>query len=574
MKKTLYVLLNKNYFKGNFDHKIDILTLNKYIFSEAERNNINNIYPNPFKTSLDSESLTLEIDQLKSYIIKKIKKSNSIDQIPELDELLNPFIEVKLSRYFYLESIIPEYQNYILFNKKDNFYTKSKTELIIRIEEIYLNDKTNYNDFFNKYAIFKPIFINDILLNIQKYFIQNIFQHDKKSLYFFSDRSAYFIESLKSKIIRKKNIIIYYCPTRSYLKIIKLLIEQLYIYVSKKENKNVGIFLLPENKPYNENLKIKKFFQNLNLQELNPKFSLYLKNQILAYILNTITHKEYILDLFRNIKFQNAYFHSVRFPDLFTFSRVINELKNNVSLISHGSHTFQNSKEADIIASKSMGIGLAYTNKRSINLLSQSIYCDQFLDSLKLRYFKINRIINQKSSIDKNYKKESESTKTKILLIGTVKALGARRYYFESSSEFLESVSIIYKKLKKYKDFVEVTLRIRDVKNEINQEILNNFLERKRDLMRIGISRNIYQEIKKCDCLISFSSTTLEEGLLMNKPVMCFGLSKYNHLVNYEKSNKKISKGNFKSNLQIIEKALGKNFVYKILNNREIDFEI
>ena len=294
----------------------------------------------------------------------------------------------------------------------------------------------------------------------------------------------------------------------------------------------------------------------------------------MAYILNSISHKEYIYDLFEDIKFENAYFHSVRFPDLFTFSRVINDLKNNVSLISHGSHTFQNSNEADIIASNSIGIGLAYTQKSSINLLSQSIYCDQFLDSLELNYFKINRIINQKSFIYKENKKGSKRNKTKILLVGTVKALGARRYYFESSAEFLESVSIIYKKLKNYKDNFEIILRIRDVKNEINPDVLNNFLERKRELIKIGTLRNIYQEIKECDCLISFSSTTLEEGLFMNKPVMCFGLSKYNHLVNYEKFNQKKSKNNNRINLEIIEKLLGKNFVYGSLTHREIDFEI
>ena len=60
----------------------------------------------------------------------------------------------------------------------------------------------------------------------------------------------------------------------------------------------------------------------------------------------------------------------------------------------------------------------------------------------------------------------------------------------------------------------------------------------------------------------------------MNKPVMCFGLSKYNHLVNYEKSNQKKSKNNNRINLEIIEKLLGKNFVYGSLIHREIDFEI
>ena len=574
MKKTLYVVLNKKYFKGNFDNRVDILTLNKYIFSKSEKLNINNISPDPFKTALESESLTLKIDKLRSKIIKKLISSRLLNQIEDLDELLSPFIEVKLSRYFYLDSIIPEYQNYVLLNKNYNYKTSSKIDLIIQIEESYLKDKRNNNDFFNKYSIFKPKLFDGILLNIQKFFIQNIFKRRKRILYFFSDKEAYFLKSLKSKIIHKNNKIIYYCPSRSYFKIIKLLFDQLYEYFSNKENKDVGIFLIPKNQTYYRNFKIINFFKNLYFQELNHKFSSYFKNQILAYILNSISHKEYIYDLFEDIKFENAYFHSVRFPDLFTFSRVINDLKNNVSLISHGSHTFQNSNEADIIASNSIGIGLAYTQKSSINLLSQSIYCDQFLDSLKLNYFKINRIINQKSFIDKENKKGAKMNKTKILLVGTVKALGARRYYFESSAEFLESVSIIYKKLKNYKDNFEITLRIRDVKNEIDPDVLNNFLERKRELIKIGTLRNIYQEIKECDCLISFSSTTLEEGLFMNKPVMCFGLSKYNHLVNYEKSNQKKSKNNNRINLEIIEKLLGKNFVYGSLIHREIDFEI
>ncbi len=574
MKKTLFVLLNKKYLKVNLDYKIDILTLNKYIFSESEKININNISPDPFKTALESESLTLKIDRLRSKIIKKLITSGLLNQINDLEELLSPFIEVKLSRYFYLESIIPEYQHYVLLDKNCNFKTRSKTELIIKIEEIYLKDKKNHNDFFNKYSTFKPNLLDDILLNIQKFFIQNIFERKKINLYFFSDKEAYFLKSIKSKIIHKNNKIIYYCPSRSYFKIIKLLLDQFLEYLPKKENKNVGIFLIPKIKTNYRNLKIINFFKNLYFQDLNHKFSSYLKNQILAYILNTISNKEYIHDLFKDIKFENAYFHSVRFPDLFTFSRVINDLKNNVSLISHGSHTFQNSNEADIIASKSIGMGLAYTKKSSINLLSQSIYCDQFLDSLKFNYFKINRIINQNSFIDKDYKKGSKINKIKILLVGTVKALGARRYYFESSAEFLESVSIIYKKLKNYKDYFEIRLRIRDVKNEINQDVLNNFLERKRELITIGTSINIYQEIKECDCLISFSSTTLEEGLFMNKPVMCFGLSKYNHLVNYEKYNKKKLKDKNRLNLEIIEKALGKNFVYKSSTNREIDFEI
>ena len=185
MKKTLYVILNKKYLKGNFDNRVDILTLNKYIFSKSEKLNINNISPDPFKTALESESLTLKIDKLRSQIIKKLISSRLLNQIEDLDELLSPFIEVKLSRYFYLDSIIPEYQNYVLLNKNYNYKTSSKIDLIIQIEESYLKDKRNHNDFFNKYSIFKPKLFDGILLNIQKFFIQNIFKKRKRIIYFF-----------------------------------------------------------------------------------------------------------------------------------------------------------------------------------------------------------------------------------------------------------------------------------------------------------------------------------------------------------------------------------------------------
>ena len=163
MKKTLFVLLNKKYLKVNFDYKIDILTLNKYIFSESEKININNISPDPFKTALESESLTLKIDRLRSKIIKKLISSGLLNQINDLEELLSPFIEVKLSRYFYLESIIPEYQHYVLLDKNCNFKTRSKTELIIKIEEIYLKDKKNLNLFLP--LIVLQLFYDHILIN-------------------------------------------------------------------------------------------------------------------------------------------------------------------------------------------------------------------------------------------------------------------------------------------------------------------------------------------------------------------------------------------------------------------------
>ena len=125
--------------------------------------------------------------------------------------------------------------------------------------------------------------------------------------------------------------------------------------------------------------------------------------------------------------------------------------KAQVELISHGSHTVQKNCESSIIASKSIGLGLTYSYQKGINLLSQSIYNDHFLDSINLDYSRINYLIS-KTSKDYNLEILKNNKKTKILYIGTVKSLGARRYYRESSPEFFGSIEHIYKKLKKFRD--------------------------------------------------------------------------------------------------------------------------
>ena len=225
----------------------------------------------------------------------------------------------------------------------------------------------------------------------------------------------------------------------------------------------------------------------------------------------------------------------------------------------------------DLIASNSLGIGITYTNTKSIKILSQSKYCDDYLDFLKIKYLKINRLI-QKGQIYKEDKTFSQdNSQTKILFVGTVKQLGARRYYVESSAEFIESVNLLYSKLNKYKNIFKIKISIRDVNNEINYEILRNAFKSKNDLIELSNKNSIYQEIKNCDCLISHSSTTLEEGLYFNKPVMSFGLPKYDHLTSYEKDLKKIKNLKVSKNLKIIEMSLGRKFIHNNHKERKID---
>ena len=80
--------------------------------------------------------------------------------------------------------------------------------------------------------------------------------------------------------------------------------------------------------------------------------------------------------------------------------------------------------------------------------------------------------------------------------------MGARRYYYESSSEFISSIYLLYEKLYKFKDKFEIHLNIRNVSNEINNNILNNAFKELKDL--IYIKTNIPLEMRLKIVIVSF----------------------------------------------------------------------
>ena len=223
MKETLYVIIKKNNAYKRIKKNKDVFTLNQYILSEQEKTYINHIYPDAKKTSIESKECILKTHKLKKDILNNISKIHIFKNTKDLDELLDPLLEIKISRYLYLKSVIPKYKKYILIDNKKIYKLSSKLNLIIKIDEIYCDNKNKNNDFLKKFYRYDFNIYNNILLKIQSKLLKNILKTNKKEIYFFSDQKAYFIETIKEKLSDKKNIFIYYSPTGSYLRIISIL---------------------------------------------------------------------------------------------------------------------------------------------------------------------------------------------------------------------------------------------------------------------------------------------------------------------------------------------------------------
>ena len=571
-KKTLYVILDKASLRNNFyKFKKDVFTLNEYVLSDKEKKSINHFFPNPKKTSKEAEFLFLKTIDLKNQIYGAIKKNKYFENIKNVFELMDPFLEIKISQYLYLSSVIPTYDNYILIDKKQKISTTSKFDLIIKIEKIY-NSSKNFS-FIGKFSRFNNNNkLNILLLGIQKFIFKKIMFLIKKDINFFSDERAYYMQYLTHKLNKKGVINLYLSSSTSLLKNIKIILSQIINLVFIKNIKKLEFFLIPHNK---KTYDLDKFNLNIKFTKssyFDSKYSDYLNKQIYDYLLITDNYFEYLDNIFKTKRIKNSYFHSMRFPEFFSISRILNKFNKNIYLISHGSHTKQ-IKEIDIKASKSIGIGLTYTKEKEIKIISQSVFCDEFLDSLNIKYLRSNFIISKEIKEVKKKNNFAKTRKIKILYIGTVKYLGARRYYYESSAELLESINQIYSKLQKYKDLIQMNIRVRDVNNEINNKILKNAFKNKADLLSFSNHTSLKEEIKNCHCIISFSSTTLEEGINLYKPVMCYGLPSYNHLKNYYELNKENKFTNY-YNLHLIEEALGRKFIINKGLERKLDINL
>ena len=91
------------------------------------------------------------------------------------------------------------------------------------------------------------------------------------------------------------------------------------------------------------------------------------------------------------------------------------------------------------------------------------------------------------------------------------------------------------KKFEKLNFQVELTIRIRDVKNEINHKLITNLLGRFNSFVKISKNTTFEDDLLNSDCLIALSSTTLEEAINSQIPSMSYGLSSYNHFDYYKK---------------------------------------
>ena len=161
----------------------------------------------------------------------------------------------------------------------------------------------------------------------------------------------------------------------------------------------------------------------------------------------------------------------------------------------------------------------------------------------------------------KKHKINKRRTKLQILHASTVKNLNFRTFYYESSFEYIDGLKLLAKKLENLSHKVEIIVRPRFIENELANDFLKKELQELSHIIRLTEYKNFLLDLSNCDCLISLSSTTLEQAFNMKIPCLSFGYTNYDHFENYKHLNINNNVDNY-CVLKEIEKLLGRKFLY------------
>ena len=551
-KKVLYVLLKKSDLR-NIDHlSVDCFSLIPILEKKYEKKII---YPDPKRTFNDAPAQVLENEKIIQYLISKINVYFDKSQILFIKELLRPYLDIKISIYLYLKSIIPKADKYkLLINGKwKNFLDINN--LIIGIENTYIKEKGNIHYSLAKFSDLKSNFLLKLFSFLQVALLNKIFK--KYSLFLLSSKKSYFMPKIFTGLKNRNMNLITYSQTKKSLKCLFILIKQFLSLIIKKKLIDIEFFMIPHFEKNFISFNDKNTFNTLSF--IDSDYGNLLLKEIESYINLNLGYKNYCDKLFKKCKDHNVagIFHTNRFPDLNAISHTLSKLKFKQHLISHGTHTIQKgSKESHLIA-ESLSIGMLTSNIPNIRIYSQTIFSDHYLTNQNLTFNKIKPVNNYR------YKNKNDSYVFRILSAGTVKQLGARRYCFESSFEYLYSIEDLCNKIKNLDFEVELILRVRDVKNEIDKNTKEAIANKYNGLVKISQNKDIKDDIACCDCLIALSSTTLEEAIASQIPSMSYGLSKYDHFDFYKSKDFQINnKLKSYSKLKKIENLLERKFLY------------
>ncbi len=431
-----------------------------------------------------------------------------------------------------------------LFLLKD-YLRKNKIKIISKIQKE--NKKKN------NFSILKCLL--HIILNYSMRIFNNIFYNTKKSILVLSP--DYGLDCFVKKIIKKYNKYSAMFLEYSYFSDLNnIFFNRIYYYFSyqqKIENKEKKKILNFYKKKIIKNRNIFKF-QSYNLtKNVLDYFQLFLADEIIRFSKKINSANSYFIKNKPRLIISHNSFLMGHFLAEFAHYNKIPSL-----VISHGTHTFNKDKK---IFSEWKESAKYLMNPLFRYIGAQSPLTETFLlkNNLKKKIIKTGPLIfSHSSKIISNNLIKKKIRKKIILHASTPKEFNSLRpLTFETTEEYIKQINIIIGVIDKIDNF-HLIIKFRPTKR-LNYETFRESLITSKNYT-ISIKESLGSLLEKSDCLISYSSTVIEEMLNHKKPVILFdSFKRYCHVSHRNiKNNLKFNLGpiNYLTNIFQLEASL------------------
>jgi len=383
----------------------------------------------------------------------------------------------------------------------------------------------------------------------------NIFYYKKKSILVLSP--DYGLDYLAKKIIRKyKNYSIIFLEHSYISDLNNVFFNRIYYYFNKKQkipNKKKKVILNFYKKKITNNKNIFKF-QNYNLTEsILNYFQIILADEIIKF-----SEK---IDLANNYFIKNKPMLVIS-HNSFLMGHFLAEFSkyNNIPslVISHGTHTYHKNKK---IFSEWKESAKYLMNPLFSYIGAQSPLTEKFLlkNNLKKKIIKTGPVIfSYKSKVKSDTFINKKIGQKFILHASTPKDFNSLKpLTFEISEEYIKQINTIISVIDKINNF-HLIIKFRPIKN-LNYETFKESLIDSKNYT-ISVNDTLSSLLNISDCLVSYSSTVIEEMLSYKKPVILFdSFKRYCHVSDkFIKNNLEFKLGpiNYLTNILQLEKSL------------------
>jgi hypothetical protein len=298
-----------------------------------------------------------------------------------------------------------------------------------------------------------------------------------------------------------------------------------------KDKKIFYFFAIEED--YSKEVLLEKKLE-IFFNSFNDKNFAYFKKIVLSsvkkYCIKQIKLKKSVLDLVDFIKPKYVFVDQLRFGVNTVLASICNSKKIDVILVPHGSISTPDDEFSNFIL-PICARGLIYSKLATFAVAQSKISYEaiKYYDN-KLKVLKSKPLLFGQNILIKNLHKKKCFT---FLHASTPKSLSKWPWIYENYNEYVDNINELIVSLKFQKD-VELVIRFREGP-ECDLKTFKKLININQNaFVTISKNSNFFDDLAFSNCLISFSSTSIEEALFLNKKVLVYsGKREYKH-VNYK----------------------------------------